>query len=604
MADGRVPKAFDISTHRPTTLGNVSLHQEPLLSAFRATLVGTAPRPLKDENGSQLNAKITFEKNGTALIKIGKSAFGFSYAGLLSATAAKRLEYLDIYLKDHTLASATAEALRTKLSQPSCSDDDFLWAVELLLTAPEIFVQKVRTTVAVRGLNNDDLLPTDTRYWDNLVAPWQTSQSLEDFLVTERAAELTALLAGSPTRAFRAAALSFCAPALVPIEEMANTPADARLTTLEAMISTPDHFGLVGAFELCASLDLTSETEAVGLRLLDALLDLDRLRDRCLIYASAFVMAIGRLAEHSEMRKRPAFWRRITSAAHASLVMRAFVWQNAENVFKWTMQHFGKTFLLSILLEMDEQPRWKPDWLTAKHLVADVVGRVEQAIAKITESQRPKSWADRASSAREWITAQHLDLFCILPAIGESGRRDMPSEEGTLTFKSAYRDFATEPTIDALLACGAGIFTVGVTSEMVLACRSLIERLQKDGARWTDNNVQFALQVLSFVAVQSRDLVLAESVTDFCIGKLAELPDDGATLEMVCRLLECSSADPDRERAAKALAGRIERLAFFVPVQSLPDLGDTILRLQALDLRLAPELGKAVAAAQLGQGAL
>src|SRR5262249_23690780 len=145
-----------------------------------------------------------------------------------------------------------------------------------------------------------------------------------------------------------------------------------------------------------------------------------------------------------------------------------------------------------------------------------------------------------------------------------------------------------------------GFFAVGVTNETVQACRILIERLQKDGLRWTDDNVQFALQVLAFVAVQSRDPLLADLVADFCVGKIPELPEDGATLEMISPFVECAAADSNRKRAIQSLAGRIERLAFFVPVQSLPDLGDTILRLQGLDQGLAPELGRAIAAAQLG----
>jgi hypothetical protein len=605
MTDGRVPEAFNISTHRPATLGaTISLPQEQLLAAFRDILSGKQPAPLKDESGAQLDATIAFQKNGTADIRVGDATFAFTYAALLNPTPARRIEYLDAYIKEHTFATVNVAALRAKVSQPGFSDDEFLSVVEILLTAQESFVQRVRSTVAARDLNSEDLLPTDVRYWDNLIAPWRGSSSLEEFLAMERSTELIALLAGNSTRALRAAALSFCAPGLVPIEEMKNVSDEARLEALEGMTSTPDHFGLVGSFEICASLDVTPEVEATGVKLLDALLDIGRLQNRCLFYAAIFVMAVGRLAEHSEMRKRPAFWRRITAAAHASLVLRAGVSENAEGVFKWTMQHFGKTFLLSVLLEMDSQPRWKPDWLTAKHLVADVVGRVEQAINKIPEAQRPKAWTDRATAARDWITAQHLQLFCILPAIGESARRNMPSEEETLFFKSAYQEFTAVPTIERLLACGAGFFTVGVTNEIVQACRILVERLQKDGLRWADDNVQFAIQVLAFVAMQSRDAQLADLVAEFCIGKINEVPEDGATLEIVCRLLECASAELDREQANKALSGRIESVAFTAPVQLLPDLCDTILRLQSLDPRLAPELGKAMAAARLGQGAI
>ena len=114
----------------------------------------------------------------------------------------------------------------------------------------------------------------------------------------------------------------------------------------------------------------------------------------------------------------------------------------------------------------------------------------------------------------------------------------------------------------------------------------------------------FAVQVLAFVAVQSRDTKLADLVADFCVGKVSDLPDDESTLEIVCRLVECASADTVRQQGLNALARRLEGVAFLASAPSLVDLRDTILRLQALDPQLSPELGKAMAATRLGQNAI
>jgi hypothetical protein len=596
---------FNIPTHRSASLGpHTTLHQEQLLARFRDLLAGKKPRALKDDNGVKIDAAIDFQKNGTANVAIDGMVFGFTFAGLLSPTAAERLKYLDSYLKSYTLAAEIADSLREKVSFEPFSDEEFLSTVEILHTAQESFVQNTRATVAVRELTTADLFPANMRYWDNLIAPWQNSGSLVEFIGAERSKELSILLSGNVMRALQAISLSFCARALVPIEEIKSIPKEELLQALDRLASLPDHFGLTGVFEICASLDLDEAVEVVGIKLLDALSDMDRLENRCTFYGAIFSMAAARLAEHSALGRKPAFWRRITAAAHASLVLRACGSEDAESVFKWAKQNFGKTFLLSVLLEMNEEPRWKPDWVTAKHLVADVVGRVEQAVNKIPEAQRPKAWSDRLATAREWVSVRGLGLFSILPAIGESARQSMISTDQTLIFEARYREFADNPSVDSLLACGSGLFTVGVTDDIVRACHGLIEQLQKDGARSMDENVQFAVQVLAFVAVQSRDTKLADLVADFCVGKVGELPDDGSTLEIVCRLVECASADTARQQALNALARRLEGVAFLAPVQSLVDLRDTILRLQALDPRLAPELGKAMAATRLGQNAI
>lgn len=571
-----------------------------MLARFKEVLRGGKPSALKDENGVKFNAKIAIQKNGTATISVNGVTHAFSFAGLLSETPAQRLTYLEGYLREMTLASANVESLKLILSKEAFSNEDFLSAVEILQTAQEQFVQQVRAAVAVRELTTSDLLPANLRYWENLVAPRLGSNTLAEFIADERSKEIEILFAGNPIRALSAASLSFCAPGLVPFNAINGVSETEILKALERLSSWPDHFGLVGSFEICATLKLTPDVIAVGDKLLDSLVNFDKLENRCTFYSAIFAMTLARLAEHSTLGKKPAFWRRVTAASHASLVLRACNADNADGVFKWAMQNFGKTFLLSVLLEMDREPRWKADWLTSKHLVADALGRIRHALSKIPEEQRPKIWVDRIAVAQEWISARNLDLFAVLPAIGESARKVAPSEDEMKILKPIYDKFTADPTMQSLLSCAGGFFTGGITHEIVEGCRLLAERLQKDGLRWSDENVQYTTQVLSFVAAQSRDTKLADLVADFCVGKIRELSDDGPTLEIVCRLIECASADVDRVQAVKALAQRLEGVAFLTPVSGLPDLCDTILRLQAVDSRLAPELGKALAAARLG----
>jgi hypothetical protein len=99
----------------------------------------------------------------------------------------------------------------------------------------------------------------------------------------------------------------------------------------------------------------------------------------------------------------------VTTSAHSSLVLRACGFGNADNLYGWAMEHSGKAFLFSVLLEMDREPRWKADWLTGKHLVADAFGRVETAINKIPEESRPEAWLERLAKAREWIAENSVE---------------------------------------------------------------------------------------------------------------------------------------------------------------------------------------------------
>lgn len=605
MSDGRVPEKYAIPTHRPATLGpNIKLPQDEMLAAFRDVLAGKRPKPLKDDNGKTIKATVTIESNGTARIKVDNAIFAFTYAGLLSSDPKQRLESLEIYLEEHTLADIHADALRSKVIQSTFSDEDFLSVVETLLTTQESFVQTVKAAVAARELTNSDLLPNDPRYWDNLVAPSVDSETLETFLNAECEAERTRLLIADPIRAFRVISLSFCAPALVPIDKFKALPKPSLLEILQIAASLPDHFAQAGAFEICASaFEQDEHFEVAGLKLLDRLLDMETLRNRCLSYASAFVMTSARLAQHSTLSQKPAFWRRVTTSAHSSLVLRACGFGNADNLYEWAMEHSGKTFLFSVLLEMDREPRWKADWLTGKHLVADAFGRVETAINKIPEESRPEAWLERLAKAREWIAENSVELFAVLPAIGESAPRKMPSDDELYVFRPAYDRLAAEPTATNLLLCAVGFYTAGVTEKALQACHAIVTRLQKDAIRWDDDDTQYVLQVLAFVAIQTKDAGLAGSVAEFCVEKIRELPVDGSTLDIVCRLVECASANSDRDQAMEALARRLESVTFLAPPLALNDLHDSLRHLQLLDSRLSSSLGRAVAAARLGRKA-
>jgi hypothetical protein len=607
MSDGRISERYNIPTHRPAHLGaKVSLDQARLLAAFRTLLSGKKAAPLIDDSGKIIEAAISFDPNGTAQIKVADTVFSFPNAGLLSPNSEIRIQYLEVALKGRALAGIHADALRSKVARVELSDDEFLSVVEVLLTAQESFVQTVRAKVATRDLTNSDLLPDNLMHWDNLVAPHAGSQNLNDFLVNERQAEISRLMSAGIARALSAMSLSFCAPALVPIDTFKNVPSDEMLQTLERAASLPDHFAVAGAFEICADwIGRDGRIEAVGVKLLDQLFgDMDQLRDRCTFYAAIFAMTLARLAQHETLRRKPSFWRRVTAAAHSSLALRACGTDNAENVFKWVMEHSGKAFLFSVLLEGDREPRWKLDWLTATHLVADVFGRIDIAVNKISQEARPSAWVDRIAKAREWIVANNAELFSILPAIGQSVRRPMVTEGEALGwFKPYFDDLSAKPGDGTLLLCGPGFYTMGVTKEALLACHKVMSQLQRDASRWDDGDTRHVLQALSFAAMQAQDVPLADSVADFCVEKARDLKDESSTLEIVCRLIECASADPNHGQAIETLARRLESVSFLAPASTLIDLNDSLRHMQLLDENLARNLGRAVATSRLGRRA-
>ena len=322
-----------------------------------------------------------------------------------------------------------------------------------------------------------------------------------------------------------------------------------------------------------------------------------------MFFAAIFALTLARLAQPQKMRRKLPFWRRIVAAGNASLVLRACGADSAQSLFKWVVDHSGKPFVFSTLLEEVSESRWKCDWLTDNHLVSDAFGRIDTAIKKVPENSRPAEWRTRVEKAREWIAKNNFELFSVLPAIGESARRKQPSIEETFAFRPRFQKFCDEPTLDGLINCAPALYAVGVPPETSVACHAVFAYLQKVSARWTDDGTQYGLQLLSYVSVLSQDESLADSVCQFAIEKTRELTDADSTLEIVCRLVECSSAYANREKAIETLGRRLEAVAFLAkPVASM-DLYDSLRHLQVLDELLSQKLGRALAGARLARKA-
>jgi len=606
LNDGTVAAKFNIPTSRPANLGSkVRLSQDDLLTAFRQVLSGKKVTRLKDAKGKSLPVKITILESGTAQILIDGQGFGFSYVGLLAPRLKERSKYLEGYLKNNSLVQVYAGELRAMI-KTELSNDEFLKMTETLLTSQEAFVQSVRAKANSNNVTTGDILPDQLRHWDNLIAPIDTSKTLADFVSHELASERAALFSKDPMLAFYATSISFCAPGLVPLEAFRKLPADTVLQILERAAQVPDHFGLCSAFEICADWYARDKRfEAVGARLLDRLLgNIEQLKERCTYFSAAFLMTHARLAQHEVLRQKPAFWRRIAAAANASLVVRACGFQEAESMHKFAVERFGKSFFLSAYLETANEARWKPEWLSANHLVADAFGRVNTAFVKLAEAKRPTEWQSRIAKAYQWIQDNNLEIHAHMPAIGESARRTTPPKmKDTAIFRKAYEEFCKEPSVDSLLMCGPGFFTVGVPTTMLKPCHELAAQLHKDSPRWDDSHTQFVLQLLSYVALQARDVPLADSIADFVVEKARDLKDGDPTIEMVARLIECANANTNRVVKMDALVRRLEAFAYLAPSSAMFDLHDTYKQLEVFDNDFPRKLAKATAAARLGQKA-
>src|SRR5262249_21259230 len=204
---------------------------------------------------------------------------------------------------------------------------------------------------------------------------------------------------------------------------------DTVLAMLEEAAKLTDHFGLVGAFEICGDwYQRDTRFGPVGEKLLAALFGNEqRLMDMCWVFGAGFVLATARLHQHQTLRRMPAFWRRLTVAAHASILARILGPSSIEprSLFKWAAEVSGKQYYNPVCLDLTDEPRWLPDWLTPDVLIPDAFGRVSAVARRFPEGESNQEWSRRIEDAKTILGEGGL-VRMTYPAIGESGPRAQP----------------------------------------------------------------------------------------------------------------------------------------------------------------------------------
>jgi DNA-binding transcriptional regulator YdaS (Cro superfamily) len=576
MSDGSIAARFDIAMNRSIRLSDKAVvNRDTLFSAFRDAADGVSPQPLLDQGDSVVNSKVRIDDEEAGIVEIGTHRLRFPHAALLSGQPSRRLAVLQRALSKHSLAVRHAAALAPLVSRPDFSNDDFLQAVGLLSSTPEFFARLLRETVATRQVGEADLLPDDVRHWENLTAARDQSLALREFIDGELAVERSARIASDPVQGFRSISLTFSAPGLVPLELFREMDADTAVRTIEGIADVDDHFALAGAFEICTDwVRRDPRFIEVGDGLLDRLFgDMDRLNRGCGMFGAAFVIATARLAIHDSTRNQPVYWRRLAAASHAALVVRACGVTDIDHkeLLTWAMHMRGDEYLLSVLSDMAIEPQWRPEWVDSGFLTADVFGRVFGAFLTLAADITPKSWQERIMKAKGWIDDNDLGPMMTLPAVLEGARRAHTPAIAELGAPAvdAYRRLSEEPSVDNLLRVAPLVQIFGVPLGINPDVLKVLHQVRNGTDSFDDRVIQAAITLAAHIAVLTNDVVLSEFVAETCLDKARNMTKGQSVHEVVYRLVECAAANTNRATARRALAQRLEALAFILPPSAL-----------------------------------
>lgn len=605
LADRSLISKFEIAVSNPVRLKrDLVVDREILFAALQASTDGAQTVPIHDVNGEPIISEISFEQDGSGIIKIGNNRIRFPYAILLSKDISRRIEALNHLLLSLTLEQSERRKVRELVEKTeSYRSDDFFKALQILDGAPENLEKIMRSRIEAGNVGRDDLLPENVQYWGNLIATRSASTNLDEFLIGELATERNHHLSRDAVMGFKTISLSFSSPATVPLSMFDDMEPEKLALLLSNACDFDDHFSAVGAFEICcAHLQRGEVLTPIGTRLLDRLFsDMRKLSDACKMFAAAFVIAVGKLSDHTQLQLEPPYWRRLAATSHASLVVRASGMTNVDydGLIDWAVSQSGETYFLSTFLDFYSLPRWRPEWIEDRFLVADAVGRTVAAFNRIPASAAPDAWKTRIDSARNWLRENHTQILANFPAINEGQRKlEPPNAEDLGPLTEGFDRFIASPSVDNLLILTPIIQTFGLPTGLNGSLRKVLEIV---GPAPADRKIDATLTILAQSSVFASDTELASAIASLCVERIKTVNDRQSLIQLIFRIVECCAAWPEMGAGRHELIQRLEQVSFVASAGARStDVLGILENLRLIDLYSSMHLGRAIAAARMG----
>jgi hypothetical protein len=605
LADEIVAKRWDIAVARTANLGKGrQIPSEKLFLNLQRAADGVPLEPWVDAKGRTFSATATMQPDGAAIVRLDDEALRFEHVSVMSSDPARRLAELAKAESFSWLGTSERGRLQKLVGEIDFTADRFFEFARIMSSSPFEFLQRLQAKVRTRQVAIGDFFPDDSLYWDHLAAAWKQSPDLKTFIAHQLAEERTARLVIDPRSALESISPTFCAPGLVPDDLFGTLDAPQKLALLEDALQFEDPFSRIGALEICAKW-LPSDPAFIvpGERLLDSLFaDKAQLENQCALFGMAYILAVARLAEDQDFKECPAYWRRLVAASHAGLAVRAFAGSGADGaeLFKWAMMHRGSTYFLSILSDFPTCPRWRPEWIEPRFVVADIAGRAMAAVTNAGDA--PPTWTERIEALRSWLEEKHIGLLTMLPAVLEGDLpRDPPVLENLGGLNEPFKKLMNEKSLDTLLQLTPAIWAFGFPAEARPSLDGVISIIRRNAPPIEEELVLAGVKLISHIAVTTKDRKLADSVVEALMERVPIIQSRPSTLEAAYRFVECRGADTDAANATTALARRLEQFAFLVPSESsLPEVVNLLETIKMIDPSLECRLGRAMAIAKLG----
>lgn len=337
----------------------------------------------------------------------------------------RRLSIFETVAKNRRLSKEDIECRRLALSVEVVSDDevsDLLFDLDL----SPIHIKKLLKK-EFQGPSNSasTLVPNDIRYYERLVGKYRGSTNIEEFCNNEFKQYFDGRIENGVTDN----ELLICMHKSISRVVSTGLVDEASYQSLTKRAIETCHPILlvscleIGVLKFANSLDTTLKDL---FECMSSVKTLENLR----LFCSMTVFVDGELARLQIFRGMPPFYRRLASLAQSALIVEVALKENVafDKVEQWAAQQRGLYFYCQSFIDLIEEPRWLPTYLTVEQFINELYGRVNIACQEAAKTEAIKCLQE------ELMSGSKLNMNCFLPGPleGNSIPAEVPSEISNL----------------------------------------------------------------------------------------------------------------------------------------------------------------------------
>jgi len=596
LADNDVLSTLGLPAGDFLQLWNHRFGRSDLLACVRAVANGAQASLSSFDNKIQIE-EARLDDDGFVALRVGKETIRFPNVGLMSDDLKVRKRALDVVIASGEVSSQRERVWRALIRAGPLDDDQFLELERELGLSPEAAYREIAASISHRGATFSDLVPLESRHYASLlnIPP---PPSLDEFKAAwvARAVRLD--------RKHLARLLKLSGPLSIVSGGLLAQTSDklsdkARLDVVESLKSSPDPFSVVAAFEIACRHHADAEMRSIADTLLGTLLNPSDplIEDAAVTLGAAIAVTTALTARDRVLAPNPLYAKRLASFLHASHLLRVFLAAQVDPTL--FINEVARTFVpqarLADLCDTREAPNFQMRHWGAPLARVLILSRVAEAIARLSETERPPAWVESKDLAIANAVADNWGVFVFSPEPFDefdekwNGLTSLPLED-VEEMRTAFESAANhDRSISDLIKLSIALdIAPEQRPALVLVLPQFIESL-------TGTNFLLAAEIGLQLAARWRDEGLSDRLIDILLAHARD--EDLADASASPRLVLLAAAAVEDRKLWLQRAGNVAQAFAYANQPGAPSIN----LMRALDLlhdfepELASYLGSAKA---------